>query len=261
MLLLQSLGTKVLLVLRKVRHMKKEVMKAKMKTYRKPAKAKDNYVGIEIEFSSPFPEDQVMDMLIEHKLNKYIQIGYDGHPPVGHVGYEWKVLVKEKELKKVLDALSKVIGLIGGISNDSCGLHVHLDMRHRNAEKVYNNLVRAQKILYGVADQRRTTSRWCMPSNTPELIKATRGKNSGINPHLSATKNTIEVRIREGIVDTNDMYNWVCLLTSIADNEMLNEEVNKVSDLQRVTALNEAIREYVSTRVRANARTDLLEAA
>lgn len=234
-------------------------MKVAMKKYNCPeTDTKDNYVGIEIEFSCPVPEDQVMDILIEKKLAKYIQIGYDGQPPAGHVGYEWKVLMKESEMEHVLKELGKVIGGLGGMANDSCGLHVHLDMRHRDPAISYNNLVLSQKILYGVAHQRRATSGWCFPSVTHDLSTAAKGKHTGINPHLSAGKNTIEVRIREGIVDTDDIFSWASMLIAIVNNPRIAHSVKTTNDFQEVVAVNAAIKEYMIARIKNNKRDDLI---
>lgn len=236
----------------------KDTIKRTMKTYKTPSSA-DNCVGVEIEFSCPVPEEEAMEMIIEANLSKYITIGYDGSPPPGHVGYEWKVLVSEKEMETVLPAVGRLINSMGGMSNESCGLHVHLDMRKRNPEKVFNNLVQAQSILFGVADQRRFNGRWSMFQPSPKLKGAQRGKSTGINPHLSATKNTIEVRIREGIVDGDDMVKWAKLLVSIADSGHLDKTIKTVSDLEANVRLARYVKDYVKERIEKNKRTDLLE--
>lgn len=240
--------------------MNKATLKKQMQQYNAPAdNSKEKYVGVEIEFSCAWPVEEAMEKLIEEGLAKYTTIGYDGEPPRGHIGYEWKLLVPQSEINTVLPAMGRLINSIGGMSNRTCGLHVHLDMRNRNPAKCYNNLVRAQKILFGVAHPRRSQSHWCLPQATADIKAAVKGKSAAINPHLADKKNTIEVRIREGIVDGEDMLRWSRLLIAIADNKLMDKDIHNVKDLESNVRLSRYVKEYVKHKIARNKRTDLLK--
>lgn len=136
---------------------------------RKP-KTKEKYVGLEIEFSSPIPDWELEEILTKEGLEKICNIGHDGTPSPGHAySLELKVLIKQKELDVIVPKVFDVLHDIKANVNKSHGIHVHLDCRHRNAGKVYNNLVRAQDLLFKMAAKSRQDNWACERNEHPYL--------------------------------------------------------------------------------------------
>lgn len=136
---------------------------------RKP-KTKDKYIGLEVEFSSPIYSTRLEEILEKQGLMKYCDIGNDGRQESGHVAsLELKVLMKQKEVADIVPAIFKVLNDIKAKVNDSHGIHVHLDMRKRNATKAYNNLVQSQDVLFKMAHPSRKSNGYCRPNITANL--------------------------------------------------------------------------------------------
>lgn len=236
--------------------MNKEIIKRSMQEYKYPAFAsKSSYVGIEIEFMCPYSHDYLAEKLIEAKLHNYVTLGDDGSIRTlpGHRSYECRVLVREAKLSYVISKLCKLLDEVGAEVNDSCGLHVHLDMRNRNASKAYNNLVRSQALLFAIADETRSHSHWCFPQTFHRLSKANRGKSCAIAPHLRPDKNTLEVRIREGILDGQDILQWAKLLISIVNAKKLTKtSICSVEDAKKRTSLTRNMVRYIQEKLHDN---------
>ncbi len=175
-----------------------------LSAYKKPkTNDESNYVGIELEFSSPESRNKLTKIISAHKLTKYSQLGNDADPTKeGDEPYELKVLLKQEELKDVVPRIGQFFKDAQATVNTSCGMHVHLDMRNRSAKIAYNNLVQAQTLLFSIADKSRRNNRFCDTQLEPNLDQVSEDHYSAINPILATNKYTIEVRIREGL--TND---------------------------------------------------------
>lgn len=232
-----------------------------LKQFKAPS-TDDKHVGVELEFSCPTPEDVLAYRLIESGLDTHVCAGRDGGAFQGEYGYEWRVLLKQTEMELKLKAIAKLISESGGKFHPESGFHVHLDMRHRDPAKAFNNLVRVQKILYGVADPIRSDvggpGHWCRPQEKTFLGEAAKGKHTGINPLLTGTKNSIEVRIRESCVDGNDIYNWVRFLCTVVDSPMIPVTINNMGDLMKNVRMAKYTREYIKAKLSTNKKKDLL---
>lgn len=201
-------------------------MKNQLNTYLVP-KNKKNYLGIEIEFSCPLPREQLVQDLSEAGLQKYVDVGYDADAEEHHESYELRVLVDQNKLYEVISKVGRVLDSIGATTNDSCGLHVHLDMRHRNAAKAYRNLFQCQDLLFDMSHPRRRKSVFCKTMTVDNINLVEDSHYNAISPRLTRSKNTIEVRIREGIVDSFDIYNWCMLLVQIVDHAPIQNKNSK----------------------------------
>ena len=131
---------------------------------------KDKYIGLEIEFSSPISQYDLERILVNNKLWKYCDIDHDGRAEPGHISsLELKVLMKQKEINTIVPSIFKILNDIKAKTNDSHGIHVHLDMRKRNAAKAYNNLVKSQDVLFKMAHPSRIDNTYCIPNVTANL--------------------------------------------------------------------------------------------
>lgn len=224
-----------------------EMMKTTLETDKKPVDSKATYVGIEIEFIFSGKYDALKRLLIENKLHKYVCLKEDGslrqcHNTGGYRGKELTLICKNTEVEDVLKRLDRVLAHpeVDGYANRSCGLHVHLDVRNRDAELVYKNLVRVQNILRGAQPVGRVNNTHCK-QNTSDKLDKRRAEESGgrddrywvVNGQSYGKHKTIEIRIHEGTTNCEDIYNWVEFLDAIANHktEIPKNELKFAEDL------------------------------
>lgn len=233
------------------------------------------YVGIEIEFCSPYDQEELLDELDRLKLNDYVTLKDDGsiYPDSSEkrcgecwgcedgdpcdnaesydYGHELCLLVKEKELTKVLVLVEKFFKFGKAYVNGTCGLHVHIDMRRRDEEKSFVNLVMAQDLLYRLCPSIRKSSTYCRPTKSTDIWSAQRdGRYQGINPCSLGEHNTLEVRIHQGTININEIAVWTKLLVKIADAKALKQKVNTGRTLKKCVDLPKYISKEITKRTR-----------
>lgn len=122
------------------------------------------HVGVEIEFISSIGYGELAELFSMANLSQHIEIDEDGSITRMENGYavELKLLAPEKKIKRLVEVAIALIEPYATI-NDSCGLHVHLDMRHRNSDLCFKRLVKAQPLLFGVSDKGRLSNNYCKP--------------------------------------------------------------------------------------------------
>lgn len=238
-----------------------EMMKTTLETDKKPIDAKANYVGIEIEFIYSGDYDKLKKLLIANKLHKYVCLKEDGslrqcHNTGGYRGKELTLLCKDSEVSTVMSRLDVVLSdpAIDGYANRSCGLHVHIDVRNRNPDLVYKNLVRIQSILRGAQPVGRIKNTHCKPNDSDKLSKENTGNRYlVVNGDSYVKYKSIEIRIHEGTTDCEGIASWVSFLNAIANHtkEIPKNEIKFAEDLAGKYDIEipaKAI-EYVDTRI------------
>lgn len=223
-----------------------EMMKTTLETDKKPIDPKATYVGVEVEFIFSGKYEVLKKLLIENKLHKHVCLKNDAsvrpcHNNSGYIGKELTLLCKTKEIEDVLKRLDTVFchPEIDGFANRSCGLHVHLDVRNRDAELVYKNLVRIQNILRGSQPVGRINNIHCKPNTSDKLEKKTAEEAARdnrywvVNGAAYARHKSIEIRIHEGTTNCESIYNWVAFLDAIASHkkEIPKNELKYAEDL------------------------------
>ncbi len=179
---------------------------------------KMHHVGIEVECFGPYRPVYLQKLIYMYDLEDYIQITEDGSIDAAPITYgatvhpyELRILLKEAKLKPMLKKIGKFFKAARLETNDSCGLHVHLDMRNRSFDKCYAKLVKFQDVLFGMVDKGRWDNEFCEYSDeTPDFHE----RYKAINAVAFQSKKTIEVRLHHGTVDTERIYQWVKLLLS-----------------------------------------------
>jgi hypothetical protein len=100
-------------------------------------------------------------------------------------------------------------------------MHVHLDMRNRDVNKCFTNLVVAQPILYGVNPKSRSNNKFCQITEQKEF-KPSGNKDDryhGINAEAYNKYQTLEIRIHAGTLNPVKINNWVKLLLCVVNTE------------------------------------------
>lgn len=237
-------------------------------------KTLEDHIGIEIECIVKGSEYDLMKELARAKLSKIVEVGSDFSIKTGQaqyikhavercrsvvlsyegfsyeekanaqqyidkhaiVGVELRVLCKMSNLKSTLTSLSKVLTKVGAYVNNSCGLHVHLDMRMHSVATCAYRLLKKQELLRSRVDKRRLKSKYCRALTEKDL------SNFLVNNYLSsrykdinllATREhrTIEVRLHEGTIDTNRILDWCNLLYRVAHTPTRHEHKKSLQSL------------------------------
>jgi hypothetical protein len=175
-------------------------------------------VGIEIECLLP----EKADMTMFWPVARFIEIGSDGsvHPDKrDQRAAEIRVVCPQSMLREVIGNLCKVLNDMGASVNKSCGLHVHIDQRHKNADEVslaFANLVRAQNLLMQVVPKSRRENTFCTKQRGTDFEEAMMGpRYKAINAAAYRRHKTIEVRLMNGTVNAEKIINWTETLLAI----------------------------------------------
>lgn len=219
--------------------------------------SKDKHVGIEIEFVCPYESSDLEEMLVNLDLQNNCSLTDDGsvedHLPSlqekikhlkhicnelyfdswvhycgaceaedlsGGFSHELRVLTTEKELREVLNKVNAFLTKAKAEVNETCGLHVHLDMRNRDFKICVKRLLAKQKEMRRLVNKARLTSSYCKPLKKNKLKDGDRYKD--INVSSFEKLGTIEVRIHEGCVSTSEIYNWCKYLVSVTDKKKVS---------------------------------------
>jgi hypothetical protein len=235
----------------------------------KVPKTDDKYIGLELEMFTPLNHNELAERLV--KFNKNINIKddcsieldkdlYDVYCDCGedscneeHNESEWKpvelnILMTEKEYKDgLLLDICNILKEIGARVNESCGLHVHLDMRSRNVKTSFHNLTLCQDILFSLVESHRARNTYCRKTKTNNMDLEDEAHYNAINGQDAYNKfQTIEIRIHHGSVEYKAISSWVSFLVNIADYEQLlhYDLANKPKILATVVNVDDNIKSY-----------------
>jgi hypothetical protein len=228
-----------------------------------PVSKDATYLGIEIEMLFSGNMDLFRKLMGQKKLHRNVTITTDASVRSchnqGYSGVELQVLCKTTEAKQVLQSLQEVFDhpSIDAYANRSCGLHVHGDMRNRDHVLVYKNLVRIQDVLRGSQPAGRVKNHHCRANTSDKFAVATEESRDArywtVNPNAYKAHSTIEVRIHDGTVDCESIYNWVAFLDCIMSHKS-EIPVNKVKTASEVAnqfgiSIPESAINYVDKRI------------
>lgn len=204
-----------------------------------------NYVGIEIECYSHCNQRDVYAEALENDLEEYINVGDDNSiDPFGEENtYEIRLLIPEYKLAEVLPKFGKMFRKLKLKTNDTCGLHVHIDCRTRKFEDVVKRFEKFQNVLFAVVNQKRWGNEYCRFRS----VHNRNNKYTAINTNSYVRYKTIEIRLHQGTTNTADIYNWISLLLKIADSKVL-KAVKKKQDILTWKSLDPMMKAYLEKR-------------
>jgi hypothetical protein len=195
-----------------------------IKAKRPHPKIKDNYVGIELELIAQSVRDDIEEDMAKQKLGNYVYIKSDSSIRTDSRGgytHEVTVMCKQQDVQHVMAKVIAVLNKHGAYVNNSCGMHVHIDMRNRDVDKSYARLFQTQALLVNLVGVERKTNTYCKMNTKTTFKEAVQhhDKYYTINPQTYNSYRTLEVRLHGGCVNLNKIVNWVKLLTYIVDTE------------------------------------------
>jgi len=201
---------------------------------------KDHHVGIEIEMNMKSSRSELDQLFIDAKLSGFVKNKGDGS--IQHRDDENPIevtaLFKQARTNEMVNAICNVIKKAKGSVNNSCGLHVHLDMRNRNAEIAYNNLYMCLPIINAITPPNRVSGDWskryCAQNTYPTLAEQTShgGRYWAINTQSLREHKTLEVRIHSGTVNATKIINFIKLLAMIVDHAKLDSKVTTMESFR-----------------------------
>lgn len=196
------------------------------------------YVGVEIECLSSISRDEIMQLLSRKApmLHRYLRVGYDGSistTETHNEAVEFRFLLPEEKKDAILNTFQRVMMPYLKV-NESCGLHVHLDMRNRNYARSFERLVDVTPILMSMVPKSRRENRYCKVNQDKKehLLRNTADyRYRVINPDSYRKYRTLEVRVHSGTILANKIINWINLLTHVIDKEF--DTTSKVKEPKR----------------------------
>jgi hypothetical protein len=218
------------------------------------------YIGVEIEFITDNASfEEIEDELRFHGL-KDICLGEDSSvssDPYGDNcdGLELCVLTKIDDLepiKKTLAAIQNVDGYI----NSTCGLHVHLDMRHvsrKKAKAIAKRMANALPLLRSIVAPYRNKSRFCKDDLSRSGVRY-----AAINTESLSKHGTIEVRLHQGTLDFNKISNWIRLLYKLS-RAVKVPKTRSLKTLAKAIKLNASMISYYNRRIKLMGMLNNLE--
>lgn len=204
------------------------------------------HVGLEIEFYSNNNSQLLVNEIARRKLHKKMRVMSDGSimPPSHRPnGMELCVLTTEESYPETLSEIDKLLEFMDAGVNLSCGLHVHLDARFRDYRKMYGNLIKAQELLFKIADSSRVGNQYCQFVTDPNWDTVSRSHYNAISRASYDKHRTIEIRIHEGTTNVKIIESWIKLLLKIAnyDKEIVSADLETVFSEEMNQYLNEKV--------------------
>lgn len=205
------------------------------------------YVGIEIECYGKISRVSLQKLFFKHDLEEFVMIGNDPtiHPPrtedsedYWHT-FELRLLIPQPNLAVTLKRFGRVFRMARLKSNESCGLHVHLDMRQRDLGICYGKLINFQDALFAIVNKDRWNNSFCRQTDFSD-----RAHHMAINRAAYDEHQTIEIRMHHGCVDTNKIEKWIRLLLNVIKAKSVPTPTSK-KDVLKWKGLNKKLRHYV----------------
>jgi len=225
-----------------------------------PTDPTKQYVGIEIECITKCDREALKKLFIAERLHKHVNVTDDSSIAVDAAGFhsaELRILATEEELESVMMRVQRVMTnkLVKAYTNNSCGLHVHLDQRTRDASLSYTALFNVQSLLRKSQPEFRQLNKYCN-RNKNASFSVTQERNdserySVINTHAYKKFQTLEIRIHQGTANCVQIINWCKFLTGVINNAAkITKPVDSVDALLTLApSISKVGLDYVKNRI------------
>lgn len=215
----------------------------------------EKHFGIEIECFGPTQRETLGVMLIDAGMGRYVELKSDGSIRTNkgdEYAFELAVVAPESKLTHVVTTVCNVLAQAKCKVNKSCGLHVHLDTRTANPDRMFSNLVSAQNILFAMQPLSRRNNKYCEKTPGKDLrAESRKGKRYlGINPMSYNRHRTIEVRLHSGTIEARKILNFVAILNAVAyKNEYTKRGAHTIKGFVKQNNLSVELERYITERV------------
>jgi len=235
---------------------------AQIERMNKPKKPKEDdkrtFVGVELELISKKSREDMKKALAKEFLGGFVYLKDDSsisRELNTDFTHEITVLAPQTEIKAIIKRLCSVLNSneVGSYVNNSCGLHVHLDARHRNKAVMYNNLVKALPMLKNLVPRTRTMSeqgnRYCRLNETAVYEDSSTDRYYAINGRNAYDKyRTIEIRMHSGSTNAAKINNWIDILCSLVDAPLIATNISNVQEYKSIIPCSSKLEEFIQAR-------------
>lgn len=201
--------------------------------YKRLTKAKlpydnNDYVGVELELICNIGRQELNTVMLNNKLAGVVYVKADGSLRAendSEYTHEVTVLGKQKEINTIIEKVCKILTSkeVGGYVNNTCGLHVHIDMRQRDASESYTKLFRALPVLAKLVPKNRiegeSGTRYCKLNKYADISNNDGDRYKAINDCAIRSHKTLEVRLHSGSLNATKINNWINILLGIIETE------------------------------------------
>lgn len=177
----------------------------------------DHDIGLEIECCFPRASREPLAAAIAEpppRLFVSLQMGGDcsvhGRPAVDSTA-EIRARFKESKREEAIAWLTDLLKMHNAYTNKSCGLHVHLDCRHREYMLVQDKLSAALTFMKRFVKASRHDNHYC-------VMGAGTGHYHAINYGAFFAHQTVEVRLHHGSVDGEEIATWIDFLLYVVNS-------------------------------------------
>lgn len=223
----------------------------------------DRHVGVEIECGINYdnerydsydfgPRKDLQHLLSKAGLSMRTTIVSDGSVEVeDKYNIELRVCDKESRIYQTIDKVCEILKQCGAEVNETCGLHVHLDMRSRNWEKCYKRLHKALRWMYAIVHTSRKEGgegySYCQePPEEPNM----HDRYMAINATSVSAHKTLEVRLHQGTVNPTKIKNWIRFLLLVVDGPDVQKVPKSLDAFARRYKVPEDLKVYIGKRAK-----------
>jgi len=223
----------------------------------KKPKTDDNYIGVEIECYIKGSHKDLAKQFLSYDMSLKDKITIKGDGSLrrqeGETSTELAILDTEEGINKTLKNIQAVLDNNNTRIDDSCGLHVHLDMRNKIAELCFHNLVKMQNIFYKMQPGKREENQYCRKTRSTNIFKIIneRERYLGINPLSLENHQTLEIRLHEGTYKAKEINNWIVFLLKVCSiDKKITKSYRSIKSICKDFMFNNEVEKYVETRIK-----------
>lgn len=217
---------------------------------------KKRWCAIEIEMLTQGEDSAVVDALCDAGVADYVHLKDDGSLDGTRERPNEHELVLCAELERMPWVIDRVCEALrrpevnAGV-NKTCGLHIHLDMRHDDVDRAYRNLVHSyEPLLAKLVPHTRVENTYCKPPSTADFEDAQSedDRYKAINPMSYGTHSTLEVRIFAGSVNAEKIKQYLAIVSSIAYKENVPRNLETATQWGQHLGWTPNLTEWVKVR-------------
>ena len=193
-------------------------------------RSKEPWVAVEIECCLPMNHIEIMEEL-KKRLIWGVGIKTDGSLRAtrsSDVCHELVFCRPRKGFEDCLAKLCKFLKDMDAVVNNTCGLHMHLDMRGKKEKEVESLAMDLESHMPFVANMvapHRTVdnnhARFCLPGLSWE------NRYHRVNLAAFRRHYTLEIRLHQGEVDYLPIINWVHLMESLLGHRPISQKMKQ----------------------------------
>lgn len=198
-------------------------------------------------------------------LHKFVRIKDDGsiNPPYSAAnacGMEVVVSAPESKILNILEKVCAVLNELGAKTNNSCGLHIHIDHRpvlKRNALASYNNLFYAEDMIFKLSNPSRRRNEFCTPMNrgrkqidplSAYIFDGYGERYKSINLNAMECHKTIEIRAFHGTTNFNEIKHFIGLVLGVVNSKTMLSNKLSPRNLGVCPGIPESTRKFIKLK-------------